>query len=193
MNKLTRTAISATFFLLAGSSVIAADLTKAEYDTAKLEATAKYKADRTACKTLSGNAKDICVEEAKGQEKVTNASLKDQFTPSVEHRYALRMAKADAAYNVAKEKCDDAAGNAKDVCRKEAKSAYVSAKADAKLAEKTSDAKSTATEKVTEARKDASAEKRDAAWAVAKEKCDAMAGDTKTNCLKDAKANYGTP
>ena len=111
MNKFTRTAISATFFLLAGSSVIAADLTKAEYDSAKTEATAKYKADRTACKTLSGNAKDICVEEAKGQEQVTKATLKDQFSPSVEHRYALRMAKADAAYAVAKEKCDAMAGD----------------------------------------------------------------------------------
>lgn len=191
MNKFTLTAISAAFFLLAGSSAIGAGLSKAEYDTAKADVSAKYKLDHTACKAMSGNAKDICVEEAKGQEKISKASLEDQYNPSEKHRYALRMAKADAAYAVAKEKCDDAAGNVKDVCRKEAKSAFVAAKADAKLVEKTADANTTANATVSGARKDASADKREAQWAVAKEKCDALAGDVKAKCLTDAKATYG--
>jgi hypothetical protein len=46
----------------------------------------------------------------------------------------VRTAKADAAYELAKEKCDDLSGNAKDVCQKDAKAAQASAKADAKAA-----------------------------------------------------------
>ena len=46
-------------------------------------------------------------------------------------------------------------------------------------------------EKTAEVKKDAAANKRDAAYAVAKEKCDAMAGDAKSNCIKDAKTRFG--
>jgi hypothetical protein len=90
------------------------------------------------------------------------------------------MAKADAAYDVAKEKCDDRKGNDKDVCVKEAKAAHTQATADAK-----------ANKKVAEVRKDAADDKRDAAYNVAKEKCDGLSGDTKAQCLATAKARYG--
>ena len=144
-----------------------------------------------ACKAVTGNAKDICIEEAKGHEKVAKAELEANYSPSSKHRYDVRMAKANAAYAVAKDKCDDFSGNAKEVCREEAKSAYVTAKADAKVAEKTSDANATARETTTEARKDAATEKLDAAYAVAKEKCEALADEAKVKCIKDAKARYG--
>ena len=38
-----------------------------------------YKADKTACAALAGNAKDICVEEAKAKEKVARAELVRPF------------------------------------------------------------------------------------------------------------------
>lgn len=193
MNTFTRTTLSAAFILAIGTGAMGATVSKAEYKSAKTDISAKYKQDKLACNTQSGNAKDICIEEAKGQEKIARAELEESYAPSIAHRYDVRRAKADATYAVAKEKCDDAAGNVKDVCRKEAKSAYVAAKADAKVIEKTSDANTTASEKKAEVRKDAAAEKRDAAYAVAKEKCEALAGDTKANCLKEAKATYGQP
>ena len=202
MAKFNLTVLSAALCLAMSTGAIAATKTKAEYEGVKAEIANKYKADKAACDAMSGNAKDICKEEAKGHQKVSKAELEASHSPSEKHRFDVRMAKADAAYAVAKEKCDDSAGNAKDVCRKEAKSAYVTAKENAKLAEKTADANAmahektvdanvTANEKKTAARKDAASEKRDAEYAVAKEKCDAMAGDAKTNCVKEAKVHYG--
>ena len=202
MNAHTIAALSAVVCIAISASAIGDTISKAEYKATKGDISAKYKADKAACKAMTGNAKDICIEEAKGREKVAKAELEENYSPSAKHRYNVRIAKAEAAYAVAKEKCDDLSGNAKDVCRKEAKSAYVAAKADAKLAETTSDAKSTARgktedanatarETTTEARKDAATDKRDAAYAVAKEKCDALADDAKAKCIKDAKARYG--
>ncbi|MEO8135958.1 MAG: hypothetical protein ABI831_18525 [Betaproteobacteria bacterium] len=202
MKKFTLTAISAAFCVALSTGAIGANMTKTDYKAAKDEVTSKYKSEKAACKGMTGNAKDICVEEAKGHEKVAKAELEVNYSPSDKHAYDVRVAKADAAYAVAKEKCDDLSGNAKDVCKKEAKAAYVTAKADAKVAVKTADANATAHEKkvdanmtardkTADARHDASADKRNAEYAVAKEKCDALAGDAKANCVKQAKARYG--
>ena len=202
MIKFKLSVLSAALCFAASSGVMAAALSKADFKAAKGEISAVYKADKAACNALSGNAGDVCKEEAKGKEKVAIAELEMNQEPTEKHQYDLRMTKANAAYAVAKEKCDDFAGNAKDVCQKEAKSALVAAKADAKVAEKTAeasatankksaDANATARAKTTEVRRDAATDKRNADYAVAKEKCDAMAGDAKAGCIKNAKALYG--
>ena len=202
MIKFKLSVLSAALCFVASSGVMAAALSKADFKAAKGEISAVYKADKAACNALSGNAGDVCKEEAKGKEKVAIAELEMNQEPTEKHQYDLRMTKANAAYAVAKEKCDDFAGNAKDVCHKEAKSALVAAKADAKVAEKTAeasatankksaDANATARAKTTEVRRDAATDKRNADYAVAKEKCDAMAGDAKAGCIKNAKALYG--
>ena len=81
---------------------------------------------------MSGNAKDICMAEAKGNEKVAKAELgmKQKDTPKA--HYDVSMAKADMEYNVAKEKCDDSAGKDKKACVKDAKAAHDQAKKQAK-------------------------------------------------------------
>ncbi|MBL0143008.1 MAG: hypothetical protein IPP91_13120 [Betaproteobacteria bacterium] len=202
MNKFNFTALAAAFCLAMSTGAIGATLSKAEHKSAKEDVESRYKSEAEACKAMSGNTKDICIEEAKGRAKISKAELEASFSPSDKHSYDVRVAKADAAYGVAKEKCDDFAGNAKDVCRKEAKSAHVAAKANAKLAEKTADANASAAEKTNDAKataraktndavRDATAEKAEAAYAVAKQKCDAYAGDAKANCIKDAKVRYG--
>ena len=101
------------------------------------------------------------------------------YKPTEKNQYDARVAKADAAYKVAKEKCDDLKGNDKDVCVKEAKAKLAKAKADAKVAkaqnvavEKTTAASiattngsATAakpTEKVIDAKRNANDDKRDA-------------------------------
>jgi len=90
---------------------------------------------------MSGNVKDICIEEAKGRESVAKAELKAKYEPSNEARYEVLAAKADAAYEVAKEKCDDLSGDAKRACNKEAKSTHEAALAEAKSSEKTAEAR----------------------------------------------------
>jgi hypothetical protein len=108
-------------------------LTKEEYKAQKDSIEATYKASKEKCDTLKANAKDICVSEAKGVEKVAKAELDAQYKPSPKADAKVREAKADAAYDTAKEKCDDLAGNAKDTCVKDAKVAHANAKADARV------------------------------------------------------------
>jgi hypothetical protein len=182
-------------FALAGLTMTAGAMAqgtaKATRDMAVTHASDQYKADKAACSALSGNAKDICAEEAKGKEKVAKADAEASYANTPKARESARVARADATYAVSKEKCDDVAGNVKDVCVKEAKAALVRAKADAKVDRVATDAKVEAVEKTAEARKDATADKRDADYKVAVEKCDVLAGANKDSCVKDAKGRYG--
>ena len=158
----------------------AASMSKADFTAAKTRISAEYKSDKAACASQAGNAKDICVEEAKAKEKVARADLEYGFTGKAGDRTKVAVARAESAYAVAKEKCDDQAGNAKDVCVKEAKAVETKALADAKMGKE-----------IGEAKKDATADKRDADYNVAVEKCDALAGDAKTSCISAAKAKFG--
>ncbi len=167
------------FTLFAASSINAFAMTKAEYSLAKTQITADYKAAKASCSSMTGNAKDICIVEAKGNEKVGKADLEARYTGKEKHQYDLRMAKADAAYDLAKEKCDDASGNAKDVCVKEAKATHIKAKADAKLSKT-----------VKNATNDAMDERITADYKVAVEKCDALSGDAKSACVANAKTKF---
>lgn len=201
MNTFKLVTLSAALCFGMATSAIGANMTKSEHQAAADAISAKYKADKESCKSMSGNAEDICEEQAKGNEAVSKAELEANYKPSDKSRINLSMARAEAAYAVAKEKCDDFAGNAKDVCVKEAEAAFVTAKENAKLAEKTAeanavarertgDANATAREANTEARKDAASEMRDANYATAKEKCDALAGEAKDSCVAAAKSRY---
>jgi len=166
-------------------------LTKDEYKVQKDRVSADYKVNRDKCGTLSANAKDICVSEAKGMEKVAKAELEAQYKPTSKNTEKVNLARADSVYDTAKEKCDDLSGNAKDVCVKEAKAVHVKAKQDAKVAMAASDSSMNRTEKMSDVRKDASAEKREADYKVAKERCDSLSGGVKDTCQNDAKTKFG--
>ena len=198
----TRTALLSALLLAFSFGASAAPLTKVEYKTGKTEIAAKLKAAKTACDAQTGNAKDICVEEAKGADKIALAELEANYEPSTKHNYDVAVAKAKSAYAIAKEKCDDQTGNPKDVCRKEADANHTAAMAEAKLMEKTtqnngaaaekiSDAKTTAMDKNTSALKSANSDIRDADYKTALEKCDAFAGDVKAKCVAEAKTKFG--
>jgi len=160
-------------------------------DQAIKAADAQYKSDKDACKSMSGNAKDICMQEAKGKEKVAKADAKAAYDNTPRARENARLARAEAVYDVAKEKCDDMKGNQKDVCVKEAKAQYTKAKSDAKVDRVAADTSQNAMKKTADAKKDAAEDKRDAEYKVSVEKCDAMSGAAKDTCVRDAKAKYG--
>ena len=173
-------AICAGAVLFAGSAAAADKGDKTAYEQTKAGAKAAYDGDKKACDSLSGNAKDICVAEAKAKRTRVeeNAEVSYHNTPKAREHAAHEIAEAD--YEVAKERCDDKAGNEKDICVKEAKAAMTKVQADAKAAQKGSEAKM-----------DASKDKVDADYKVAIEKCDALAGDSKSACVASAKARYG--
>ena len=115
-----------TSLILAGMLALpmaqAASIAKTDYNAGKTSIAADYKADSAACASLAGNSKDICVEQAKGRQKVALAELEYAHTGKPADQTKVRVAKAESAYAVAKERCDDLAGNVKDVCVTEAKS-----------------------------------------------------------------------
>lgn len=194
--------LALTLAMLISPYSMAEGISKDDYKAGKDKIAAEYKVAKSGCTSFSGNPKDICVAEAKGNEKIARAELEASYKPTAKTHYQARVARAEADYAVAKERCDDKAGNAKDICVKEAKAAEIAAKADAKAqmksvdanataSDKSADARSKASEQVGDARKDATADKRDADYAVAKEKCDTYAGSAKDGCLKQAKADFG--
>jgi hypothetical protein len=146
---------------------------------------AQYRADQKKCTDLAGNAKDICVAQAKGSEKVAKAELqarRDNYT--AEARHDLRLAKAEAAHDVAKEKCDEMAGNTKDVCLKDALAAFTRAKAEARADRKASETSKNSRDQVANTT-------RNAEYDAAVERCDKYAGETKSRCVADTKARFG--
>lgn len=168
--------------LLALPVAQAATMSKDDYKAGKDRIAADYKADKAACASMAGYAKDVCVEEAKAKEKVARAELEYSYTGKASDQTKAMEVKAKTAYDVAKEKCDDKKGNDKSVCVKEAKAVETKALADIKMGKQ-----------MGEAKKDAAEEKRDADYKVAVEKCDAMSGDAKANCIAAAKAKFGRP
>jgi hypothetical protein len=178
--------ILATLFLsvvtlgFATIATAATDDAKASYKAAGDSATATYKEARTKCRSLKGNPKDVCIEEAKAAEKRSKAEAEAQYKNTPKAHTKARIAAADADYAVAKEKCNAQSGNPKDVCIKEAKAVHIKAVVDAKSSKKIGDVKSDATE-----------DKRDADYKVAIEKCDALDGPAKEACVGTAKSKYG--
>lgn len=153
---------------------------KTAYENAKASAKSTYETAAKQCDTMNGNAKDVCVAEAKAARTKTEEDARATYEGTPKARAHAIDEIAEANYKVAKERCDDRTGNDKDVCIKVAKAELTKAKADAK-----------ANRKSVEAHRDAAKDKREAEYKVAAEKCDAMTGDAKSNCIKDAKARYG--
>ncbi len=173
-----RSAIAVALMCVA-SGAFAATMTKADYSLSKDRIKADYKAEKAVCAKSTANAKDICVAQAKGKEKVALAELQFSYTGKAKDGNKVAVAAADSSYAVATEMCDDKAGQAKSLCRTEAKASYNKSLADAKL-----------TKKVAAARTEAIDDKSDANYKVAIQKCDAMSGDPKSSCVAAAKARY---
>ena len=153
---------------------------KTAYENAKASAKTTYEAASKRCDAMNGNAKDVCVAEAKAARVRTEQEAEAAYEGTPKARAHAAEEIAEANYKVARERCDDRTGNDKDVCVKVAKAELTKAKADAK-----------ANRKTVEARQDAAKDKREADYKVAAEKCEALSGDAKSACVKDAKARYG--
>ena len=122
-----RTALLALALACIGSASAFA-MSKEEYKTQKSRIEADYKTTQDKCKTFQANAKGICQAEAKNIEKVARAELEAQYKPSASADKKVKNAKAEGAYDVAKQKCDDLKADAKATCIKDARATRDSAK-----------------------------------------------------------------
>ena len=92
---LTMTAIAAAIALAFAAPAIAG-MSKPDYQSSKKDIESAYEAAKASCGPLKANAKDVCVAEAKGKEKVARAELEVSYQPTVKTRYDARIAKAEA-------------------------------------------------------------------------------------------------
>ncbi|MES2261933.1 MAG: BON domain-containing protein [Pseudomonadota bacterium] len=124
MNKLVILALASA---ISSSFAYAADNDTAAYKSMKDRADSDYKVAKQKCGALTGNAKDICKEEA----KVAQAhALSDAVAQHKANATDIRKAHekvAKAEYELAKEKCDDLSGAAKSTCKSDAKAAKATA------------------------------------------------------------------
>lgn len=118
---------------------------KHHYEVRVTKAEADYALAKEKCDDLAGNAKDVCVKEAKAAEVAAKADAKVQMkttdanATSTEKTSAARATasskvqearsdassdKVDAQYKLEKEKCDSLAGAAKDTCVLQAKARF---------------------------------------------------------------------
>jgi hypothetical protein len=176
-----------SFALTCAFSNAALAMTQVEYKTQKDKISGDYKVSRDKCDSLKANAKDICVSEAKGAEKIAKAELEANYEPTARNTEKVSMAKGDAAYSTAKEKCDDVSGNAKNVCRKDAKAAHVTAKEEARVAKGSADSGKANADMRNTANKD----ENEANYKAAAARCDSMTGASKDTCAMDAKTKFG--
>lgn len=118
--------------LITCSSLGAETMTNAESREAQRQIAVEHQTAKQACNAQNSNAKDVCLQEAKGAYKVARAELENKDEPSPRHQRNLGIAKADSTYQTANERCDDANGAAKSACRADAKSARKAALLDIK-------------------------------------------------------------
>ncbi|MGE5384490.1 MAG: cell envelope biogenesis protein TolA [Betaproteobacteria bacterium] len=122
--------MGALMSLAFGHTAFADDMAKDTKKAAKAhkervvdQAEADYKAAKAACKEKSGNERDVCMKEAKGNYKTAKAEAKAQ-KKSTDAKAEAGEEKREAAYKTAKEKCDAMSGDAKDACIADVKAKY---------------------------------------------------------------------
>ena len=178
--RLTTLAMLAAALYCSGAAAAATPEAKAAYKQATDSAAASYKAARAQCDAITGNPKDVCVEEAKAARVRAEEEAGAYYKNTLKAYTASRLKIASANYDLDRAKCGALAGNDKDVCISQAKATLIAAQADAK-----------ADKKAIEARSDARDDKRTAQYKVAMEKCDAFAGAAKDSCVSTAKVQFG--
>lgn len=89
----------------------------------KVKAETTYAVAKEKCDDLAGNAKDVCVKEAKAVEVKALADVK-MSSKVGEARKDGAQEKRDADYKVAAEKCDALTGDAKTSCMASAKTKF---------------------------------------------------------------------
>jgi hyperosmotically inducible periplasmic protein len=130
--------------LLAGAACTCFAASAAEdpnYRSAVDKASADYKAAKAKCDSMSGNAKTVCVDEAKAARAHADADAVAQYNNTKRARSKAQIAAADADYMLARAKCADESGAEKTSClsnaRSTRKTAIANAKADRNVAETT--------------------------------------------------------
>ena len=107
----------------AGSGEVAQEPAEATNDVRKDMAERDYDEAKVRCRTLFGNAKNICMKNALVAYKTAKAQANMKGAKAQAEADEKSM---EAVYKAAKARCDAMSGNAKNVCIGEAKLKYYS-------------------------------------------------------------------
>ena len=155
----------------------------ATYKNVTQKAAADYKVATAKCTSLNGNAKEVCMEEARAARAHTEAEAIAQYNNTDKNRAKAYTAAADADYALAKAKCGDMSGAEKDSCLNNARSVHTAAIADAKAGRVVA---TTPTDTATATTTTGTTTTDTKAAAV--DKCAQVGGSSKTGCLIDNRA-----
>jgi hypothetical protein len=131
-------AIATAVAVLASGAATAAGMTKEEYKAGKARIAAEYQAERQKCGLGLGNAANACIARARGAQLVAKAELEAAYKPSPRSNYDAAIARAQAAYAIAKQGCDYKVTAERKGCVNEARIARERAQAEAMAARKVS-------------------------------------------------------
>jgi hypothetical protein len=168
MNKTLSVLIASSFLSGAFIGTSAHAEESAYYKSELSKASTQYEADKKRCDTLKGNDRDVCLERASANLKITEADLKAYEQNTTAAGIKAEKERIKQLYKVDDEKCDAYKGNAKDVC--EAQADAVKKRREGNL-------------KALEARLEGD-------YKLAIEKCESFAGDKRSACKDEAKRAY---
>jgi hypothetical protein len=184
-----RLALAAAALCCAGAAC-AVPMSKDAYKAQELRIEAEYDAAQARCKPLAGNGRAVCKEQARGERDIAQAALALQYKPTAENDEKLRIAKAEAAYAVARQRCKTLDGDGREICSKDAKAVLATARADAKL-QRDVVAQQMRSDNLVRERSEREEKIAQAQFDAARERCDRLPEDGRDNCLRDAKRRFG--
>ena len=191
MKVIQQLAVLTLAFGISGSALADMKLSKDAYFNAKSQAEMEFNNAIQKCESLSGNAKEICVTQAKGDQSVAKANADAEYKGTDKARFEASKAKVDAAYDLALQRCNDFSGTQKNVCRQEATAAKSRGTEDAKVARTQAESNHELMTTQEKARQEAGQADADADYNVAIEKCDQFSGANKDQCITSAKSRFG--
>lgn len=109
------------------------------YKQMTAKAASDYKTAKAACDAQSGNAKDVCIQDAKVARARSESDAVAQYKSDKSSVKKARINVAEAEYDLAKAKCAPMAGGDKDSCLSTAKSTETAAINDAKAGKMAAD------------------------------------------------------
>jgi hypothetical protein len=164
-------------------------LSKDAYKAMEARIEATRKSELQTCEGAKGNAKDICRTAAKGKAKVAEAELDAEREPSPAADRAVKIAAAEADFDVARQRCEDSRGPVREACQARAEHERDAAERRAKI-ERVEATRRLQQAKVASAKPAPAPASRDEKYAAEKARC-GMMGEDRDSCLADAKRRFG--
>lgn len=132
---------AACAFAAAGALAHAAD-PSVGLELARIDA--EYEAASERCDDAAGQAKDLCLVEARAERRIRKAELAARGQGTIKAWYDARVARAEAEFAVAKERCTVRSGAEREACVADARALEARAKAEAHRARSDAEAREVA-------------------------------------------------